>query len=220
MEERFVVHIVVDLTMMLRDVGWGRKHTGNRWSKYNFQWRCIIISHFSKRGDMLSPIVGLFIQLVQSTCSKRREKLAQVELRIPLSMWRWKIHMKKCCSSKSHLGVGLLRSGWTSWYSKTYSFCTYANFGCIYVFYAVISRFFEPPWIIDQGSDVQFPSANFLPEIFWVSARKAALDRRTSPLRKGNMNFLLVVVQSHLPCKENIWRLKRRGCSILSCCTD
>ena len=48
---------------------------------------------------------------------------------------------------------------------------------------------FEPPWIIDQGSDVQIPSANFLPEIFWVSARKATLDRRTS-IEEGKCELL------------------------------
>jgi len=31
--------------------------------------------------------------------------------------------------------------------------------------YDVISHLFEPPWVDDQGSDVQLPSVNFSTEI-------------------------------------------------------
>ena len=121
MEEIFVVHIVVDLTMMFWDARWGRNHTGSRRSKDNFQRRCIRLAHISRRGDMLSPNVGLCIQLViLSTCSKRTERLAKLEPRIPSLMWEQMFHMRNIFSRKSHCGSGLVRSGLTSWHSNTY----------------------------------------------------------------------------------------------------
>ena len=127
---------------------------------------------------MLSLIVGLCIQLVvPRTCSKRTKILAKVESWIPLLMWKGKFHTRKSCSSKIRHGSGLVRSGWTSWHSKTYSFCTYANFGCMHVFYAVISCLF---WAtLDHWSrqrcTVSF--CKFLVRNFYVSSRRSVVDR-------------------------------------------
>ena len=135
MEERFVVHIVVNLTIMFRDARWERKQTGSRWRKHYLKKRCIRFALFVKRGDMLSLIVGLYIQLVvPHIYNKRTKRWAKVKPQMPLLMWKEKFHMRKNCSSKNRHGSGLVRSGRTSWHSKTYSFCTYTNFGCMHVF--------------------------------------------------------------------------------------
>ena len=77
-------------------------------------------------------------------------------------------------------------------YMKMYSVVNVENL-CLY----------EPPLIIDQGSDVQLPSTEyFSPDFLDELKEDKILDRRTRESKRGSVDYLRVGLKGTKPSKE------------------
>ena len=75
--------------------------------------------------------------------------------------------------------------------------------------YSVVSvenlHLYEPPFIFDQGSDIQLPSIeDFSPEYLDELKEDAILDRRTCTSKRGSVDYLWIGLKRSKPSKE-IW---------------
>ena len=64
-------------------------------------------------------------------------------------------------------------------------------------------RLYEPPFIDDQGSDVQLPSIeDFSPEFLDELKEDTIIDRRTRASKRGSFDYLRVGLKGTKPRKE------------------